>query len=210
MFYWQQLWQQSLIAFLIKVAKFVNFAATIFNGQWSQISRFHGHKSKWHFCPSQPWNSITANLVFCEFMVFVGSPLSNCCWTEYYIPALNLNIWKGGSNIACLYVRICTHMYVEQAGTSYGNLPIGLREWGNGERMETWRERGNIESERVRRNGERVGKSKTQFTAFVASVVKILTYSFFKKIWTQTPNGSRGSLTTGWCQPDLQYFWKEG
>ena len=114
MFYWQQLWQQSLIAFLIKVAKFVNFAATIFNGQWSQISRFHGHKSKWHFCPSQPWNSITANLVFCEFMVFVGSPLSNCCWTEYYIPALNLNIWKGGSNIACLYVRIRTHMYVEQ------------------------------------------------------------------------------------------------
>ena len=47
---------------------------------------------------------------------------------------------------------------------------------GNGERMRKWRENG--EMEREWGNGERMRKSQTQFTAFVASVTKILTYAF--------------------------------
>ena len=49
------------------------------------------------------------------------------------------------------------------------------------EREGKWRERGNGERgemEKVRGNGERMRKSQTQYTAFVASVAKILTYAF--------------------------------
>ena len=103
--------------------KFINFAATIFHGHKYPDFRFHGHKSKWHFCPSQPWNSITANLPILktyrfrkleirEFMVLVGSPLSNCCLTDYHIPAPNLNIWCQGCLSVCMYMY--TYMYVRR------------------------------------------------------------------------------------------------